>query len=146
MPEATDAIISIHRGHAEAILTGRKTVELRRRFPEVPLGTRLWIYATRPTGAILGFAKIHDVDRGSPPRIWNKHRDGAAIDRSAFQKYFEGAEEAIAILLATARTTLPIPLEELNRIRNCFHPPQVLLRLTASETKAMRALAGSRKP
>ena len=58
MPDATDAIISIHPDYADAIFAGKKTIELRRRIPEVPSGTRLWIYATRPTGAIIGFVTI----------------------------------------------------------------------------------------
>src|SRR4051794_32919901 len=46
--EETDAIISIHPSYADAILAGEKTIELRRRIPNISQGARLWIYATRP--------------------------------------------------------------------------------------------------
>ena len=139
--EATDAIMSIHRGYADAILAGTKTVELRRRLPNIPSGTRLWIYATRPTGAVLGFATIQDVDRSSPASIWIKHRIGTGVDRAMFQQYFDGAPEAIAILLAAVRRIGPITIDQLRQIRDCFHPPRVLTRLTAAESKALRKLA-----
>jgi predicted transcriptional regulator len=59
VPDASDALISIRPGYANAILDGTKTIELRRRVPELVSGTRLWIYATRPTAAVVGVAPIH---------------------------------------------------------------------------------------
>ena len=120
MPDATDAIISIHPDYADAILAGKKTIELRRRIPEVPSGTRLWIYATRPTGAIIGFVTIRDVARAHPATIWKKHRSGTGVDHASFKAYFNGAKEAVAILLAAARRVSPITIEELREIRDSF--------------------------
>ncbi|MCG6203063.1 ASCH domain-containing protein [Rhodopseudomonas sp. HC1] len=141
MPEASDAIISIHPGYANAILEGTKTIELRRRIPELATGTRLWIYATRPTAAVVGTATIRDVNRAHPRTIWRKHRDGAGVDHAAFMEYFHGTQEAVAILLAAVRRVGPITIEELRQIRDRFHPPQVLLRLSNSEAKALQQLA-----
>lgn len=138
--DAGDAIISIHRSYVDAILRGMKTVELRRRLPDVLPGTRLWIYATRPTGAVLGFATIREVDRAAPATIWKKHRSCVGVDRTAFQQYFDGAPEAIAIMLTAVRRIGPISIEQLRQIRDRFHPPQVMTLLTASETKALRDL------
>ena len=143
MPDTADAIISIHRSYALAILAGTKTVELRRRFPNLPRGTRLWIYATRPTGAVVGVVSVMDVDRAAPATIWRKHRTGTGVNHAAFKEYFNGAQEAIAILLMEARHVGPITTDELRRIRDCFHPPQVLTRLTASEAEALRKLVGN---
>ncbi|HWA88555.1 MAG TPA: ASCH domain-containing protein [Rhizomicrobium sp.] len=143
MAEAADAIISIHRSYADAILAGTKTIELRRKLPDISSGTRLWIYATRPTGAVVGVATIKAVDRAPPATIWKKHRDGTGIDHAAFQDYFDGAPEAIAILLTAVRRIGPIDMDQLRRIRDCFHPPQVLTRLTVTETKALRKLVAA---
>jgi predicted transcriptional regulator len=142
VPEAADAIISIHPTYADAILTGKKTIELRRRIPELPTGTRLWIYATQPTGAVIGFVTIQDVARAHPTTIWKKHRSGTGVDHASFKAYFNGAKEAVAILLAAARRVGPITVDQLREIRDSFHPPQVLTLLTASEAKALRKLAG----
>jgi predicted transcriptional regulator len=138
---AADALISIHPTYADAIVAGEKTIELRRRIPELASGTRLWIYATRPTAAVVGFATIQDVARAHPTTIWKKHRNGTGVDHSSFRAYFNGSEEGVAILLEAARRVDPITIDQLRKIRYSFHPPQVLIRLTAAETKALRKLA-----
>lgn len=142
MPDAEDAIISIHPSYADAILAGKKTIELRRRIQDLPSGTRLWIYATRPTGAVVGFVTIREVTRAHPRTIWNKHRNGSGVDHASFKAYFNGAQQGVAILLGAARRVAPITIDELRGIRARFHPPQVLTRLTAAEAKALRKLAG----
>lgn len=141
MADAEDAIISIHRAYAEAILAKTKSVEFRRKLPEISCGTRLWIYATRPTAAIVGFATVLDIDRASPTAIWRKYRSNAGLDHAAFRAYFDGATEAIAILLSTARRIIPINVSRLGKVRKSFHPPQVLTRLTTSESRVLRTLA-----
>ena len=141
MPDSADAIISIHPTYADAILAGKKTIELRRRIPELSSGTRLWIYATLPTGAVVGFVTIQDIARAHPTTIWKKHRNGTGVDYASFRAYFNGAKEAVAILLSAGRRVGPITIDQLREIRERFHPPQVLTRLTASEAQALRNLA-----
>jgi predicted transcriptional regulator len=140
--DAADAIISIHPTYADAILAGTKTIELRRRTPELRSGMRLWIYATRPTGAVVGYVTIQDVAKAHPQTIWRKHRSGAGVDHASFKAYFNGAKVAVAILLAAARRIAPITVDQLREIRDSFHPPQVLTHLTVSEAKALRRLVG----
>jgi predicted transcriptional regulator len=139
--DASDAIISIHPCYADAILDGTKTIELRRRIPELANGTRLWIYATRPVAAVVGVVTITDVNRAHPRAIWQKHKNAAGVDHASFKEYFFGAQEAVAILLAAAKRVGPITIEQLREIRDSFHPPQVLVRLTDAEGKALRRLA-----
>lgn len=140
MADASDAIISIHPGYADAILDGTKTIELRRRIPELANGTRLWIYATRPIAAVVGVATIVDVSRAHPRAIWQEHKNAAGVDHASFKEYFYGAQEAVAILLAAAKRVGPITIEQLREIRDSFHPPQVLVRLTHAEAKALQRL------
>jgi predicted transcriptional regulator len=139
--DAVDAIISIHPGYATAILDGTKTIELRRRIPSLGKGARLWIYATRPTAAVVGVATIADVSRAHPRTIWQKHRAGTGVDYDSFTEYFAGTTEGIAILLAAARRVRPVSLEQLRKVRARFHPPQVLVRLTSAEAEALENLA-----
>lgn len=141
--DASDAIISICPGYASTILDGTKTIELRRRIPSLDKGTRLWIYATHPTAAVVGVVTIADVSRGHPRTIWQKHRTGTGVDYASFAEYFAGAAEAIAIVLDTARRVRPVTLGQLREVRASFHPPQVLVRLTLSEAKALEKLAKS---
>jgi predicted transcriptional regulator len=138
--DASDAIISIYPGYADAILDGTKTIELRRRIPGLANGTRLWIYATRPIAAVVGVATITDVNRAHPSAIWQKHKNAAGVDHASFKEYFYGAQEAVAILLAAAKRVGPITIEQLREIRDRFHPPQVLVRLTEAEARALQRL------
>lgn len=143
MRGAIDAIISIRPAYADAILAGTKTVELRRRAPIIVAGTRLWIYATRPVAAIVGFATIKNIVKSRPAAIWRAHRAKAGVDRAAFKAYFQGTDQAVAIELGNTRRVHPISLEQLRRIRPRFHPPQVLMHLTAAETRTLRNLGPS---
>lgn len=140
MADAEEAIISIHQIYAEAILAGTKVVEFRRKLPEISPGARLWIYATRPIAAIVGFSTVLKIDRASPTTIWRKHRLNAGLSYSTFQAYFDGTNEAIAVLLSAPHRISPIHVGELAKVRRSFHPPQVLTRLTAAESKSLRAL------
>jgi len=140
VPDPVDAIISIHPDYADAILSGTKTIELRRRIPDVPPGTRLWIYATRPTGAVIGLATIQGIARANPVTIWRKHRKRTGLDYTSFKAYFDGSQMAVAILLTAVRRVGPITIGQLREIRDNFHPPQVLLRLTVSEAVKLRKL------
>ena len=145
MPKTTDAIISIHSDYANAILAGTKTIELRRRIPEISPGTRLWIYATRPIGAVVGSAIAQGVAKAHPAKIWKLHRNRTGIDHEAFKAYFNGSLMAVAISLGAAKRIEPITIEQLRGIRDRFHPPQVLTRLTSSEANALRKLADRRR-
>lgn len=141
MPDVSDAIISIHPAYANAILAGEKTIELRRRTPKLSSGMRLWIYATRPTAAVIGFVTVRQVARAHPRTIWQNHRDGTGVDHESFKAYFEGTQEAIAIILQAAKRVGPITVQQLRSVRDRFHPPQVMIKLTTAEAKALRKLA-----
>ncbi|MGK6316308.1 ASCH domain-containing protein [Neorhizobium sp. DT-125] len=137
MAKFDEAIISIRPAFTEAILSGKKTVELRRRIPPVEVGARLWIYATRPVAAIVGIAIIDTIFRGTPQAVWETYSDRIAINRLEFDSYFEGTREAIGIRLSQIQSVQPIGIEQLRVWKEGFHPPQVLSRLSASEAKRL---------
>ena len=127
MTTGNEAIISIHPRHAHAILDGAKTIELRRRIPSVSIGTRLWIYATRPLGAVIGTATVERIVRGEPEEIWLKFGHQTGIERPEYEAYFDGAREAIGLILSKAQRSLKhVAIEDLRDLREGFHPPQVL--------------------
>jgi predicted transcriptional regulator len=90
---------------------------------------------------VVGVVTIQDVAKASPSTIWKRHRSGAGVDHASYKAYFKGAQEAVAILLTAAQRVGPISVEQLRKIRNRFHPPQVLIRLTTSEAQALSELA-----
>jgi len=119
-----DVIFSIRPVHAEKILDGSKTVELRRRFTAVRPGTLALIYSTSPTSALTGSAYIKEVERLAVSDLWEKHRSAACLQRSEFENYFSGLTKGYAIVLSSAKPVeRPIALPEL-RERFGFEPPQ----------------------
>jgi predicted transcriptional regulator len=120
-----DVLFSIRPAHAEKILTGDKTVELRRRFANtITPGTLALIYSTSPTSALTGSAKIKAVQCMDLPTLWKTHRDGACLGKRDFNAYFAGLERGYAIILDSARPLdRPVGLTEL-RERFGFEPPQ----------------------
>jgi len=134
-------VISVHKQYADAILNGSKTVELRRRFPEIRLDTKVWVYATKPVGAVIGVAVLRGVERATPAVIWEKYADRAGIDAASYDKYFEGVDRAVALTLSDARAVRPITLDQLRDIRMNFHPPQIVAALTVDEDHLLRKIA-----
>lgn len=143
--ETSAAIISIYSDYANAILAGTKTIELRRRVPDLAIGTRLWIYATQPTGAIVGYVTIEKITRAAPGTLWKTHHAGTGIEHGAFKAYFNGSEEGVAIQLVAAHRIAAITVDQLRGIRDGFRPPQTLTRLTPQEAEALRKLANEQK-
>ena len=124
-PPSRDVIFSIRPIHAEKILDGSKTVELRRRFTGgVRPGTLALIYSTSPTSALTGSARIQDVQRLAVPDLWRRHRSAACLHKREFEDYFSGLDSGYAIVLASAKPLpRPVGLPEL-RARFGFEPPQ----------------------
>lgn len=141
MPDMDQAIISIRPNFAEAILSGIKTVELRRRIPPVLPGMLLWIYATRPVGAVVGYATVESIVRGSPTEIWAEYGNRACIGFGDYNTYFDGADEAVGLILKNATRGTPVGIHKLRQMRDGFHPPQVIARISRTEGQSLRLLS-----
>lgn len=95
-----DVLVSIRPTYVEKILRGEKTVELRRRFPQISaIGGTLWIYSTNPVKAIVGLAKIKDVLLLPLSQIWEEYRAESGINRTEFDLYFASLEKGYVIVL-----------------------------------------------
>lgn len=123
-----DLVLSIKPEYSTKIVSGKKTVELRRRFsPKIQPGTLVLIYESSPTRAITGLARIAEVLHGPTNTIWKKFGAEACIRRSDFDSYFDGTKTGFAIKLRGARPLQrALELQEL-RDRFRFEPPQSFL-------------------
>ncbi|MFG2803680.1 hypothetical protein [Streptomyces pseudovenezuelae] len=132
-------LLSLHPRFATAILTGNKTVELRRQRVAVPPGTPVIIYATSPVMALTGTARLAGVDTAAPGQIWRRHRTNCGISKAEYTAYMNGADRASALLLDTPRPlSSPVPLDHL-RTTSAFHPPQSYRYLTAETLQQLVA-------
>jgi predicted transcriptional regulator len=94
-----DVLVSIQPIYASKILDGRKTVELRRKFPEVgTTGATALIYSSSPVSAIVGCARIKYVLKLPIRRIWKEHGAAACISKDKFDAYFAGLRYGFAII------------------------------------------------
>lgn len=123
-----DVVLSVRPQYSSKIMSGEKTVELRRRFPiSAPNGTRAYIYSTSPDRAMIGVAEIAAVKKLAVDEIWRSYSKVAFIERSDFDKYFDGLEYGMALEFTNVRPfDKPMPLTDL-RERFGFEPPQSFL-------------------
>ena len=69
-----DILVSVRPIYASKILHGQKTVELRRKFPEVgATGALILIYSSSPVSAVVGCARIKHVLKLPVSRIWKEY-------------------------------------------------------------------------
>lgn len=120
-----DVLLSIRPTYASKILSGAKTVELRRKFPQFSvIGATALIYSSSPVQAIVGFARIKDVLRLPVDQIWGNHGEAACIERRDFDAYFDGLDCGYAILLEDVQILEPQwSLQDLKDTLG-FTPPQ----------------------
>ena len=117
-------LLSIHPRFARAILAGSKTVEVRRQRVAAPPGTTVFLYATAPTMAIVGMARIAEVHVASPREVWSASRTLTGITRREYDDYMSGATQASGLTMED-----PVAFDSsvsLNALRagGAFHPPQ----------------------
>jgi len=135
--------ISIHPRYAQAIIEGRKTVELRKRRPRAEMGSMVAIYATMPQCEVVATAILNRVEVKEPDRLWHDVRTKAAVTKHAYDTYFAGADLAVGIHLSQIRQLdCPIPLSDLRESWQGFQPPQQYRYLSAREQEFI-SLRGS---
>ena len=120
-----DVIISIQPDFNAKILSGKKTIELRKKPFPVNDGVRIWIYSTSPVSAIESTAFVTSVDTDTPENIWKKYSDKCGISKKDFDAYFAGSTEAYALHIRDARSLeKKIKLEEIKKLSEGFVAPQ----------------------
>lgn len=118
----TDILMSIRPPYVEMLVSGWKTVEIRKRAVRAPAGARIWIYATSPRKEVVASARLEAVVLETPEKIWRAFGDRVGIDRSEFDAYVGGAQ-VVAALCLTEITKLDSPLCPRGE-RPAFRPPQ----------------------
>lgn len=102
--------MSIHPRYAEAIMTGVKTVEFRKKRLASDI-SRVLVYATAPEKKVIGHFVVERIVVDSPNVIWKLYGQRGVIDRASFFAYYSEATFAVAILVAEAtHLKTPIPL------------------------------------
>ncbi|MGN6570771.1 MAG: ASCH domain-containing protein [Pseudolabrys sp.] len=147
MKNESDVLISVRPKYARQIFEGEKTVELRKRRPNIARGAKVWIYTTSPVAALQGYACLVRVISDKPSSIWANLGREAAISKSEFDAYFSGCDVAHALVLSGIRVLdHPLPLENIKRLVRGFHPPQFFCRLNGAATSMRLSRRTSHTP
>lgn len=117
-------LLSIAPEFAEKIAAGTKTTELRRRFPEVPAGTWVYLYATLPVGAVIGRAQVARIDIDKPSELWKRHKTMTGISKKSFDDYFGDRHIGFAVSLMGYEEIRSVGLDELRSMTGGFVVPQ----------------------
>lgn len=127
---SSKVLISIHPAYAEAIFSGLKRFEFRKRRFRKEVSS-LVIYSTSPVSALVGTAEVIGIREGSPKTIWDECACAGAIDEDAFFQYFADTETAFAIELdCVRRFTNDVPLSS---VYPGERPPQSFRYISTNE-------------
>jgi predicted transcriptional regulator len=140
-----EILISLKPKHANEVFGGEKTVELRKRRPNIKPGTRVWIYATAPVSAIKGYADLVRIDTGSPSLILKALGSQTGVSKEEFDGYFQASEKAHALVLTDVmELKRALPLKRIRELVGDFHPPQFFCHLNGSG-ESMRLFSRKRR-
>jgi predicted transcriptional regulator len=119
-------VMSIQPRFIESVLSGIKTVEIRRRFSDRWVGRRVALYASRPNASLVGEAEIGEVVSGAPDWIWERLGRDVGCSKDEFDRYVRGAARVYAISLEDVkRYSPPVSRGELRDLFGAdFVPPQ----------------------
>lgn len=92
-------LMSVKPENATRILSGRKRVEIRRRFSKKWSGCRISIYASKPRCSVVGDALVSEVILDNRQRIWERFGERIGCTREQFDDYARTAEVLYAIIL-----------------------------------------------
>ena len=133
--------LSIHPRFLDRILTGEKTVELRRQRPRDVTGQLVVLYATTPAKQLKGIARVTEIRSLPPQTLWPVVQHQACVKQAEYQRYFEGSDQAVGIFLADAIAfEHPLSLESLRQAWPGFQPPQGFRYLTAEQRQLIGSL------
>jgi predicted transcriptional regulator len=135
-------LLSVRPRFARAILDGTKTVELRRRPVRAAPGTLLIIYASAPTMAVVGTARLGRVLVCEPDAAWQRHHPRLGLERMEFDEYLGGRLACLLLLEDVASLVEPLPLRGLQQ-EGPFRPPQSYRYVSPADPAAVRALVPS---
>ena len=135
-------VLSLKPRFAKAILSGAKTVELRRVEPKIVVPTRALVYATTPTRALLGTCVVTAVITESLSALWNTYGSQTGLDHSEFLGYFNGTSTGTALTLCHAKQfDKPISLATLRSAPKGFRPPQSFAYLDTNASTQLLSMA-----
>jgi predicted transcriptional regulator len=107
------ALMAIQPQYAQAILSGDKTVEFRKRGLAPDVDTVL-MYETSPTQRVVGVFRVDATVRLAPSGLWRRFGSVGSISRQNFMSYYDAHRIAVGLVVGSVvRLAAPVPLSDL---------------------------------
>jgi predicted transcriptional regulator len=117
-----DVLLSIKPQFADAIFSGEKQFEFRRAIFKNKAVKKIYVYASKPIGLVIGEFEVEEVISEDPNSLWQITKGASGISKEYFDEYFKGRLIAYAIKVSAVREySKPATLMELFNINR---PPQ----------------------
>jgi len=100
MDTLTNVILSIKPKYAQAIMSGKKQVEFRKKIFKRNVD-KVFVYSSSPEKRIVGFFTIKGVVEDTPQILWQKFREIGSIKEEDFFNYYSGTDLGYSILIET---------------------------------------------
>lgn len=128
-------ILSIQPKYMDKIVSGEKTVEIRRSFSTKWLGSKAALYSTSPNKEIIGYTTLRNIVYDTPENIWNKYSQELGVDKNTFDQYVENKGKIYAIELDDTKKYLNgIPISQIEGIlKKELHIPQSHISINVAE-------------
>lgn len=132
---AGDLLLSVKPEFATRIMTGKKSVEIRRRFSKRWIGSHASLYASAPVMGLIGEAQISNVRSGKPKNIWKHYSGSIGCLPQEFNDYTSDCDIVYAIELDEIKPyRAPVMLSYAsNLIGENLVPPQSYCALEAGK-------------
>lgn len=122
-------LLSVQPNYANLIFSGKKQVEIRKKFSRRWVGRKAVVYGTQPLGSLIGEVTLSNVTPGSPSAIWEQYGARSGCTFKEFEDYVGDSEEVYAIELSNVYPYLaPIGIAQISHlVREELRPPQSFL-------------------
>lgn len=132
----TDVIVlSIKPVYANAILSGKKTVEFRKNGIPTDI-KKIVLYATQPEQKIVGYFDIKDCIVDHPSSLWESYGDQGHINFDDFNSYYKQKTSGKCFLIEkTYKFKFPVTL---SKCKSFTKSPQSFAYLFKSEWKNLK--------
>lgn len=119
--------LSIKRIYAERIISGVKTIELRKRPIGMELGDLILLYETVPDSVIRG-GFIADKTVSLPPsQMWEQNHRIMGVEKDFYDNYFEDCRLAYGTFVFQSFSFPPVSSKELRALCPGFIAPQATI-------------------
>ena len=92
----TSVILSIKPIYAQAIMSGTKKVEFRKKIFKRPVD-KIFVYSSSPEKKIVGFFTIKEIVENNPKKLWQEFNEVGGIDKIDFFNYYQDSETGFSI-------------------------------------------------